>query len=673
MRDLLLCVVLMFVTISYGQRYCGQDIYQQKIYNEDPSLRPENNPFHKELEDFTKAFELEQSNNEYKRNIEGLTIGTDYIIPVVVHVIHDNGSENVSDEVVERAIEMMNIFFEGKSAYDNNIDSDFLSVRGAFTSKRLKFVLAKFDPNGNPTNGIDRQQDAFYTIRGDNFGMRQVYNWPRANYFNIYVVRQAIENSNTSAFATFPPDVANSINAFSDGVVMSAWNFGEHTEMWQTWYHNLSHEVGHWMNVYHIWANAGGNGDAVYCSQDDSVTDTPNTVGNSLSDLDDSPGVGTVFNCSTKDNYTNMMDYTAPVYAMFTNGQKTRMEAALNSSVSDRDNLWSVDNVLTTLYGCTTGTDTDNDNIPDACDTCPNDINNDSDGDGVCDSLDQCNGYADVNLDGNPSAMDACDTLLPIIDFDTQTILSYDSSEDNGVSVVYDNGSTLHLSTNAWKAIPLNYTITPNTVIEFDFKSTIEGEIHYIGLDNDLSLDPLVGFVLFGTQTNGFPNNTNLDFDNNYTPFFDFYNFKHYSIQIGAYYTGNAPYLIFGADNDVENEVWTSGTTYPGGGSYNEATSFYRNVKIYESDVLSNPSFENIESNISVFPNPVNDLMVVKVNNDIHLSQMIMYDINGRIVKTIPLIKEQSQEVNLEALASGVYFAKIKSNKGVVTKKIIKL
>lgn len=666
--SLLLCCLAL---TTYAQQQCGQDIVQQQLYAQYPELRPENNEAYQDLERFTETFQASPSLGEDFSGVEGLSIGTDYIIPVVVHVIHNNGVENISDAAIERAIESLNIFFAGTTAFDNNIDASFLPVRGAFDTKKLRFVLAKFDPQGNPTNGIDRQVDAFYTLRGNNPNMRQIYHWPRENYFNIYVVRQAIDGAATSGFATFPPSVDSPSLAYLDGHVMSAWAFGEHDEMWQTWYHNLAHEVGHWLNVYHIWANAGGNGDVIYCSQDDSVTDTPNTLGNTISDLDNYPGPGAVSNCGSVDNLTNMMDYTASTYAMFTQGQKARMEAALNSTVADRNNLWSVDNVLTTLYGCTSGLDTDLDNIPDACDDCPNDPLNDSDGDGICDSVDACPGYPDVNLDANPNQLDACDTLIPIIDFGTQTILSYDTNQDRGVHAVYDNGSTLHVSINAWKAVEINYTITADTVLEFDFMSTIDGELHLIGIDNDLTLDPELAYKLYGFQA--IPPNPayTLDF-NTYTDA-ERYTYKHYTIPIGQLYTGNAQYLFFAADNDLFNEVWTSGDNYPGGGSYNDGTSFYRNVKIYENSVLSTVAFPDLAELISMYPNPAQNEVKI-TSSGVILEQISVVDMNGKAIKTIKLKNQFQNNIAIDDLASGVYFVNFLSNKGeTATKKLIKL
>lgn len=672
MKKFLLSIVLFCASYCiYAQQPCGQDIVQQQLYSEHPELRPENNPAFQQLEQFTNTFQPSPSLGRDFEGVEGLTIGTDYIIPVVVHIIHNNGVENVSDAAVERAIELMNIFFAGETAFDPNIDPSFLPVRAAFDTKKLRFVLAKFDPQGNPTNGIDRHVDPFYTLRGNFSGMRQLYHWPRENYFNIYVVRQAVDGSGTSGFATFPPDVASVNNAYLDGHVMSAWAFGEHGEMVQNWFHNLAHEIGHWLNVYHIWANAGGNGDDIYCNFDDSVADTPNTKGNAISDLDNYLGPGSVTNCGSVDNLTNMMDYTAATYAMFTQGQKVRMEAALNSPVADRNNLWSIDNVLTTLYGCTSGLDTDLDNIPDACDVCPNDINNDSDGDGVCDSLDACNGFPDVNLDANPMELDACDPLLPIIDFSTQTILSYDAGQDRGVSDVYDNGATLYLATNAWKAIDLNYNITPNTVIEFDFMSTIDGEIHYIGIDDDLSLDPVLAYKLYGFQNVPSTATSILDFDT-YTDA-DKFTYKHYTIPIGQVFTGNAPYLFFAADNDLFNNTFTN-FNYPGGGSYNDATSFYRNVKIYENTVLSTEAFPDLDNSINMYPNPAQHEITITTNNGIVLENATIVDMNGKVIKTVTLKNQINNRIDIQNISSGVYFVNIRSNTGKTSiKKLIKI
>lgn len=658
MKKKILLIVLLFASYIYSQqKHCIQEIIQKEIYEEYPDLKTEFENAYTELERFTQNF-IQEKKASRTTLLNAPSVGYDYIIPTVVHIIHDNGYENLSDATVERAIDILNYFFQGKTAFDNYIDSDFVPIRGAFTDRKLKFVLAKFDPNGIPTNGIDRHRNLTFTMDGSNREMQQTYHWPRENYLNIYITRRSSQSS--AGFAYLPSPVASL--AYLDGIVMSAWAFGEHTEMWQNWYYVLAHEVGHWLNLYHVWGNAGGGGNngtsSLYCSIDDAVLDTPNTNGNRLSDLDDYNGA--VYNCGSKDNYTNVMDYTSAVRAMFTQGQQERMEATLNSVIAQRNNLWSISNVLETLYGCSPGgLDTDTDNIPNSCDPCPN--GQDSDLDGICDNVDLCNGYPDVDVDGNPGVPDACDTDYPIIDFKTKTISSYGTSLDKGVYAIYDNGATFHLSVNSWKSIPFNYTITTNTMLEFDFMSTIDGERHQIGIDSNLEADPLLMFQLYG-GLEATSDIVNMDYktyqDENR------FSYKHYVIPIGEFFTGQIKHLVFNAGNDAFLDTWNNGFPYPGGGSYNEATSFFRNVKIYNKNTLSISEIAKDKSYF-LYPNPTKDIIKINLPSGILIKEITIYDISGR------KIKSKSQQQNTTSfttsnLSSGTYFIKINDSEQIL-------
>lgn len=619
------------------------------------------------LESFTQNFENSIEETTGSR-VNGLTLGQDYIIPTVVHIVHSNGIENISDETVERAIELINVFFAGSSPFDKHIDPDFLPIRGAFFPKKLKFVLANFDPNGNPTNGINRYYNASFTENGRDTAMRLAYHWPRENYLNIYIVRVAAANNSASAFATFPSTVDAPADAYLDGVVMTSYTFGEHNDMYSNWYFNLCHEIGHWLNLTHIWAPSGANGDPQYCNSDDFVGDTPNTKGNSLIHYKDRPDTA-VFSCGTKDNYTNMMDYTTPISAMFTTGQRNRMEAALNSPVADRNNLWTRQNVLNTLYGCSIGLDSDGDFIPDACDPCPNDASNDLDNDGVCGNEDLCAGFPDVDNDFNVGVPDACDSLAPIINFDESSVLSYDLMQDSGLHTIYDNGATLYLTHNAWKGVPLNYTITPNTILEFDFMSTIEGELHYIGIDDDLDFSPLLAFKLFGFQTFSQSTWANTDFFTYKQT--DKYIYKHFTIPIGQYYTGFANYLVFAADNDLFNDTWIAGIFYPGGGSFNNGTSFFRNVKLHEFMPTSISSKQNERLLVSIYPNPTTNKVTLELSDVGEELTLDMYNLGGKLIEEQSITTSKSV-LDLSDYDSGIYLLKLSSTKGVFNTKIIK-
>jgi hypothetical protein len=147
------------------------------------------------------------------------------------------------------------------------------------------------------------------------------------------------------------------------------------------------------------------------------------------------------------------------------------------------------------------------------------------------------------------------------VDFDNFTIDSYGGPQDvAGSATVNSGGAALHMVGNIWKKIDLNYDVTAKTVLEFDFKSCKDGEIHGIGFDTDLSISAGRTFQVDGAQTWGIQ-----DFhDYAATP-----GFKHYQIPVGQYYFGPMTYLFFVNDHDVTNAT---------------SESVFRNVRISERD-----------------------------------------------------------------------------------------
>jgi PKD repeat protein len=104
----------------------------------------------------------------------------------------------------------------------------------------------------------------------------------------------------------------------------------------------LPHEIGHWFNLNHTWGPSNNPGLTTNCNQDDGVTDTPNTIGVA----DQSCNLAQV-TCGSLDNVQNIMDY-ANCAIMFSAGQCTRMNAALNATAGQRNNLWSSANLIAT-------------------------------------------------------------------------------------------------------------------------------------------------------------------------------------------------------------------------------------------------------------------------------------------------------------------------------------
>ncbi|GGX25672.1 hypothetical protein GCM10007384_28460 [Aquimarina muelleri] len=207
-----------------------------------------------------------------------------------------------------------------------------------------------------------------------------------------------------------------------------------------------------------------------------------------------------------------------------------------------------------------------------------------------------------MGLDGNPPPPPTCTTL----DFNDYQITSFSNQDTAGNFSIVSGGAGISMQNNTWKYITLNYTVTSNTVIEFDFSSTSQGEIHGVGFENDNSLTSSRYFRVYGTQNYGVGN-----FDN-----YSGSGTKKYTIPVGNFYTGAMNRLVFINDNDT--------------GSGN--TSVFSNVKIYEgscgqsatseslvaelesvSPILGNEE-EGDLAGLKMTPNPAKDVFSLHIN-----------------------------------------------------------
>ncbi|WP_299311619.1 T9SS type A sorting domain-containing protein [uncultured Aquimarina sp.] len=249
------------------------------------------------------------------------------------------------------------------------------------------------------------------------------------------------------------------------------------------------------------------------------------------------------------------------------------------------------------------------------------------------------------------------------IDFNDFTITSFSNQDNAGNFSIESGGDALSLSNNTWKFIGINYNVTANTVIEFDFSSTSQGEIHAVGFENDNSLTSSRYFKVHGTQNYGV---TNFD---NYSS-----GTTTYVIPVGSFYTGSMDRLVFINDND--------------GGSGNN--SIFSNVKIYEGSCGGSliaeraNDFTNVTpilgtegegiGAIKMTPNPTRDLFSLNLNSESTVETMIsIYTLLGQKKYEARL---QSGVNNFSAnnlgLSSGIYVVKIKSEgEDEIAKKLI--
>ena len=324
--NLILTSVLTFLIVitQAQQRSCAtMDVYQNQIENNSNFLIKQQN-----LEQMT----------EYYNNMLPLMNNSEevYTIPVVIHVLYKTSSENISDEQVYSQMTSLNDDFR---ALNNDLSSLPSNFEPLVSDMQIEFCLAQVDPNGNSTSGINRvstNQNSFSYNNNMKFSSSGgVDAWDTDSYLNIWVCNL----NNLLGYAQFPGG-----DASTDGVVVANTAFGS-TGIAQAPYNlgrTLTHEIGHWLNLRHIWGDSNCGNDFV----DDTPTHQeanygcPNYPQESCNNGPDG------------DLFMNYMDYTndACMY-MFTTGQRTRMTSALLNSRSSLLNSTACS--IGAIVGCT--------------------------------------------------------------------------------------------------------------------------------------------------------------------------------------------------------------------------------------------------------------------------------------------------------------------------------
>ncbi|MCB0521628.1 MAG: T9SS type A sorting domain-containing protein [Saprospiraceae bacterium] len=264
---------------------------------------------------------------------EGLPSPPPYTLPVVVHIIHDGGSENIPDAQVLQGIQDLNDAYANVGYYDPTTGVD----------TRIQFCLAKRDPGGNATTGINRVQTPLtdMTLETDDLPVKDLSRWDPEHYINIWIVREICSISygcGVAGYAYFPASHGQP----EDGIMMEAEYFGSN----QANSGVQIHEMGHYLGLYHTFQGGCSNSDCL--ADGDRVCDTPpdqttawipcSSTSNSCS-TDANSG----FSSDQNDLFQDYMDYSdLNCYSVFTDGQRDRMH-------------WHIENVRFSLLesqGC---------------------------------------------------------------------------------------------------------------------------------------------------------------------------------------------------------------------------------------------------------------------------------------------------------------------------------
>lgn len=244
------------------------------------------------------------------------------------------------------------------------------------------------------------------------------------------------------------------------------------------------------------------------------------------------------------------------------------------------------------------------------------------------------------------------------INFDDFQIIGFSNQDTVGDFSV--SGTTLSMQNNTWKYISLNYTVTTNTVIEFDFSSTSQGEIHGVGFENDNTLTAGQYFKVHGTQNYGL---TNFD---NYTS-----GITTYIIPVGDFYTGSMDRLVFINDNDAgsaNTSVFSNVKIYEGtcGNSVRVTSGFGRNTPILGTED------EGALYTLEIVPNPLKKGSLLEVSisgKEVSNTTYSIINIVGQVVGKGTL--DSSRFIVTDGLETGMYILNVQNSEIKETKRFI--
>lgn len=275
---------------------------------------------------------IEQLRGKNFKPKSGNTVVT---LPVVVHIIHNGDAigenENITDEKVFSQIQVLNNDFRrllGTPGYNENTPGNDIEI---------EFCLAQRDPQGNPTNGIDRVQKtkANWGMMAIETQLKPQTQWDPEKYINIWVCDFGSDLEGVGGYAFFPEasglEGLEGVESYyeNDGVTMYYKCFGS-SDLADGEYipgmdkgRALTHEMGHFFGLRHIW------GDGEDCTATDYCDDTPTAIAmNTSCDYNDSCTLD-----EKPDMIENYMDYTPDeCKSVFTANQKERIWAVMNNA-----------------------------------------------------------------------------------------------------------------------------------------------------------------------------------------------------------------------------------------------------------------------------------------------------------------------------------------------------
>jgi len=622
------------MTWAQQTRNCGTMEYLEYQMQNDPSISGKM----AEIETFTNNFITENPGSP-KAVIT---------IPVVFHVLYNTAAQNISDALILAQLNQLNQDFARLNSDAGNTPTAFQSLA---TNTNIQFCLAQRDPSGNATTGIVRKSttvtsfssnDAVkYTAQGGDNA------WDATKYLNLWVCNLG---GGLLGYAQFPGGAVA-----TDGVVLLYSSIGSLTTPGSSAPYNYgrtaTHEVGHWLNLRHIWGDANcGN---------DLVSDTP-TQQTSNYGCPTFPKV-TCSNGANGDMFMNYMDYTDDgCMNMFSAGQSTRMNALFATGGARVGLLSSLGCSAPTTTGCGTPSSLAAGSITTSSATLSWAAVSGAVSYNLQYKLSSATTWTTVNTTATSYALSGL-TAATAYQFQVQAVCASASGSYSAATTFTTTSATTTCTDNyeanetrtAGKTIATNANITAKIGTStdkdwFKFSTTsaarnIKVVLDQLPADYDLKLFNNSGTQLAVSQNTG----TTLE------------TIIRNTTSTGTYYLQVYGYSsAFNANSCYSLRVNTS-------------SSSFRTIEGAETESIEVQAIEEV----TLFPNPSNGNFTVSVLSDNEADVTIaVYDITSKAIlsETFNSTKgENSFNLDLQGRAKGIYFVEVKHGETKTIKKLI--